>query len=61
MEIVSKEIREKVDAGKRLTKFDMAFELDRSLPCSLYVVFIEHYKRDDLVEKFNNVFNTSIK
>jgi len=61
MEIISKEVRQKVEAGKRLTKFDMAFELDRSLPHSLYVVFVEHYKRDELVEDFNKVFKTSIK
>jgi len=45
---------------KRLTKFDMAWEIDRVTPHSLIGVYVDAYKRDEIVKIFNSTFGTNI-
>ena len=51
---------DRIAACKKLTKFDMAWEIDRVTPHSLIGVYIDAYKRDEIVAKFNKTFNTNL-
>jgi len=46
--------------GKRLTKFDMAYELYRCFPIEYTPVYnyLDAWKRADVLSFFNNEFNT---
>ncbi len=53
--------RKQIENGKRLTKFDLAVELDRPLGWSAhYVIALDCYLRPDLVAKFNSYYGTFI-
>lgn len=48
--------------NKRLTKFDMAYELYRCFPVEYAPVYnyLDGFKRSDIVCFFNNEFNTNL-
>jgi hypothetical protein len=50
--------KDRIAAGKRLTKSDMAYQLPALHPAGLYP---EVHKRDELVAIFNEYFGTNIK
>lgn len=51
----------KIAAGKKLTKHDMAWELGRHMITEHYDIFQDHYKRDEIRLAFNKNFNTNIQ
>ena len=48
---------------KRLTKFELAWAIDREKGAnnSFCVIFLESYKRCELVEIYNKLFKTNIR
>ncbi|MFA5935025.1 MAG: hypothetical protein WC827_04020 [Candidatus Paceibacterota bacterium] len=51
----------KINTGKRLTKDDLAYELNRIGFCGLPFIVLVTFTRVSLVEAFNAKFNTNIK
>jgi hypothetical protein len=51
----------KIADGKRLTKSDMGCEIGQVDPLHPASLYWDYYKRDEIVEMFNQMFGTEIK
>jgi hypothetical protein len=54
-------ILQKMDAGKRLTKSEMAYQIGHIEPYNIVAISWDFFKRDEIVETFNKMFGTEIK
>jgi len=52
-----------IENGKKLTKFEMAYCLlmADSMKYGIFYDCLSHFKRAEIVDKFNSCFNTEIK
>jgi len=55
---LSKWTLDRIAAGKRLTKSDMAYHFPG---CSAISIYWDSYKRDEIVKAFNERFGTNVK
>jgi hypothetical protein len=51
----------KIQENKRLTKSEMGYEIGNIESCHPVSLYWDYYKRDEVVEAFNELFGTSIK
>jgi hypothetical protein len=54
-------ILKRIQEDKRLTKSDMGYQIGHADPYHPVSLYWDHYKRDEVVEAFNEMFGTSIK
>jgi hypothetical protein len=54
-------IIQRIEAGKRLTKSEMAYQIGHIEPYSSMAISWDFFKRDEIVETFNKMFGTGIK
>jgi len=61
-QIKSKNVILKIDMGKRVSKYDLAFEIDNTpgKAWNWIIPMIDSYTRDEIVTIFNKTFNTNI-
>jgi hypothetical protein len=62
-QIKSKDVLSKIERGKRVPKYDMAWEIDQTpgRAWNWICPMIEHYTREEIVTEFNKIFKTDIK
>lgn len=61
MRTITKHTKDLLEKGKRLTKFDLSYEIGRNNVFSPLSISYEHFKREELVNEFNKIYNLSIK
>jgi hypothetical protein len=54
-------IRQRIQAGKRLTKSEMAYQIGHIEPYNIVAISWDFFTRDEIVETFNKMFGTEIK
>jgi hypothetical protein len=52
---------QKIEAGKRLTKCDMAYQIGHIEPLNTVAVSWDYFTREEIVSTFNRMFGTDIK
>jgi|GEM_PF-5784086 len=57
---LSKRIQDRIITGKRLYKRDLFLSIKREDVHNFMYLYPEIFTRKELVEKFNNLFNTNI-
>ena len=60
-EVFTKFFAAKLEAGKRLTKDDLSWEIGRKQPTNILSLSPESFKREEIVRGFNKIFNMDIK
>jgi hypothetical protein len=50
-----------IEAGKRLTKSEMAYQIGHIEPYNIVAISWDFFKRDEIVETFNKMFGTEVK
>lgn len=53
--------KKQIADGKRLTKSDMAYCIHHADHWNSVGMYPEYYKRDEIVDEFNRIFETNIK
>lgn len=53
--------QEKLQAGKRLTKCELASAMQRKAPDRCHYMLLMYCTRQELVDKYNTLFQTNIK
>ena len=54
-------VLQKIEAGKRLTKNDLAYQIGHVEPLNMVAVSWDCIKREEIVSTFNRMFGTEIK
>jgi hypothetical protein len=52
---------QKIEAGKRLTKSEMSYQIGHIEPLHVVAISWDFFKRDEIVSTFNQLFGTEIK
>jgi hypothetical protein len=52
---------QKIDAGKRLTKSEMAYQIGHTAPLHTVSISWDFFKREEIVSTFNQMFGTEVK
>lgn len=55
------DIQKRISLGKRLTKFDMAYQIGHFDATNAAHLYVDVFRRDEIVNVFNKIFNTNIK
>jgi hypothetical protein len=58
---LSPSIQKCIEAGKRLTKSDMAFQIGHIEPLNVVAISWDKFSREEVVAAFNRMFGTEIK
>ena len=52
---------QKIEAGKRLTKSELAYQIGHVEPLNIVAISWDYFKREEIVSTFNQMFGTEIK
>lgn len=54
-------ILKKIQEGKRLSKFEMGYQIGQAVPLHVVSISWDLFKRDEIVSTFNKMFGTEIQ